>query len=188
MVKIRLRRMGTKGRPFYRVVVARSTASRQGSFVEAIGVYDPIKQPKVIEINAERALYWLQNGARPTDTTAYLLQKLGILDEFFKQRPSAKAKFKSLDKRTAAMSKKTAIDQARAAREEATADEPAVTPSDADTPPAETAAASEAQEAANPEPEAPAAEAPAETSEPQGSPAPEGPAEDAGGDEASKQE
>jgi small subunit ribosomal protein S16 len=111
--------MGAKGRPFYRVVVARSTASRQGSFVEAIGVYDPIKQPKVIEINSERALYWLLNGARPTDTTAYLLHKLGILDEFFKQRPSAKDKFKSLDKRTAAMSKKTAIDQARAARAEA---------------------------------------------------------------------
>jgi small subunit ribosomal protein S16 len=155
--------MGAKGRPFYRVVVARSTASRQGSFVEAIGVYDPIKQPKVIEINSERALYWLLNGARPTDTTAYLLHKLGILDEFFKQRPSAKDKFKSLDKRTAAMSKKTAIDQARAARAAEPADsEPESSEAATE---AVTEGASEAPANSGPEPEASSAEAQAEAAE-----------------------
>lgn len=173
MVKIRLRRMGAKGRPFYRVVVARSTASRQGSFVEAIGVYDPIKQPKVIEINSERALYWLLNGARPTDTTAYLLQKLGILDEFFKQRPAAKDKFKSLDKRTAAMSKKTAIDQARAARAEAPSEsEPESSPAAATE--AVMEGASETPAENGPEPKAASAEARADGTESEPQPSTEG--------------
>ena len=133
MVKIRLRRIGTKARPFYRVVVAQSTAARNGKFVETIGTYDPIVKPTRIEINEERALHWLMSGAQPTETTAYLLNKIGILGKYFEARPNAKAKFAFLDKRTAAMSVASAVDapakskKAEAkqeAKEEAKAEEP----------------------------------------------------------------
>ena len=66
MVKIRLRRMGAHKKPFYRVVVADSRAPRDGKFIEEIGYYDPMKEPKVIEINAELAKKWLENGAQPS--------------------------------------------------------------------------------------------------------------------------
>ena len=104
MVKIRLRRIGTKCRPFYRVVVAESACGRNGSFVETLGVYDPVAQPKKIEINEERAIHWLLAGAQPSETTAYLLNKLGILPKFLEQRPQQKKKYSFLDKRTAAIS------------------------------------------------------------------------------------
>lgn len=109
MVKIRLMRMGAKGRPFYRIVVAKSTAARNGTFVEVLGTYDPISQPKVVKLDSERALHWLTVGAQPTETVAYLLKKDGVLDRYFDSRPAARAKFKSLDKRTDAMSKKSAV-------------------------------------------------------------------------------
>ena len=104
MVKIRLRRIGTKGRPFYRVVVAKSTAGRNGAFVETLGQYDPVVKPALININEERALYWLNEGAQPTETTAYLLNKVGILPRFFEGRPAAKKNYSFLDKRTASIS------------------------------------------------------------------------------------
>jgi len=104
MVKIRLRRIGTKGRPYYRVVVAESTSGRNGAFVENLGTYDPVAQPKQLEINAERALHWLLQGAEPTETAAYLLHKTGVLPSFLEQRPSHKKKYSFLDKRTAAIS------------------------------------------------------------------------------------
>ena len=78
MVKIRLRRMGAHKKPFYRVVVADSRAPRDGKFIEEIGYYDPMKEPKVIEINAELAKKWLENGAQPTETVAKLFKKAGI--------------------------------------------------------------------------------------------------------------
>ncbi len=104
MVKIRLRRIGTKGRPFYRVVVAESACGRNGSFVETLGVYDPVAQPKKIEINEERAIHWLMEGAQPSETTAYLLNKVGILPKFLELRPQQKKSYSFLDKRTAAIS------------------------------------------------------------------------------------
>ncbi len=104
MVKIRLRRIGTKGRPFYRVVISESAAGRNGAFVENLGIYDPVAQPKVLEIDAERSLHWLMAGAQPTTTTAYLLKKAGILEKFLEARPGQKKNFKFLDKRTAAIS------------------------------------------------------------------------------------
>ena len=110
MVKIRLRRMGTKARPFYRVVVAKSTAARGGAFVEIIGTYNPVKKPVQLELKNDRALHWLMEGAQPTETTAYLLKKTGVLDEYFAKRPNAKAHYKFLDKRTAAMSKKSVVE------------------------------------------------------------------------------
>ena len=68
MVKIRLRRMGAKKAPFYRVVVADSRFARDGRFIEEIGYYDPTKEPSVVKIDAEKAKQWLDNGAQPTDT------------------------------------------------------------------------------------------------------------------------
>ena len=78
MVKIRLKRMGAHKKPFYRVVVADARAPRDGKFIEEIGYYDPMKEPKVIEINAELAKKWLENGAQPTETVAKLFKKAGI--------------------------------------------------------------------------------------------------------------
>lgn len=85
MVKIRLRREGAKNRPFYRVVVADARASRQGPYIEALGYYDPLPNPPTIVINEERALFWLKQGAQPTETAAGLLSRLGILEKFKKE-------------------------------------------------------------------------------------------------------
>ena len=104
MVKIRLRRIGAKGRPFYRIVVAESNAGRNGAFVETIGTYDPVAQPKRLEVNEERALHWLMEGAQPSETTAYILNKVGVLPRFLEARPSQKKNYTFLDKRTAAIS------------------------------------------------------------------------------------
>lgn len=109
MVKIRLRRMGNKHRPFYRVVVSDSKAGRNSSFIEVLGHYDPIAQPKVIEIKQDRALHWLLNGAQPTETVAYLLKKVGVLETYLEQRPAARKNFGFLDKRTAALSQESAV-------------------------------------------------------------------------------
>lgn len=78
MVKIRLTRMGAHKRPFYRVVVADSKARRDGPFVEIIGTYDPKKEPSEIKIDIEKAKFWLQRGAQPTDSVKRLLQRAGL--------------------------------------------------------------------------------------------------------------
>lgn len=78
MVKIRLSRLGAPKRPFYRVVVSDSRARRNGPFIEAIGTYDPMKEPSEIRIDIEKARYWLNNGAQPTETTRKLLEKAGL--------------------------------------------------------------------------------------------------------------
>ena len=79
MVKIRLKRIGAKKAPFYRVVVADGRYPRDGRFIEEIGYYDPMKEPAEIKIDAERATAWLKNGAQPTDTVRSLLKKSEIL-------------------------------------------------------------------------------------------------------------
>ena len=79
MVKIRLRRMGAKKAPFYRVVVADSRFPRDGRFIEEIGYYNPVANPVDLKINEERAKYWLGTGAQPTDTVRGLLKKGGVL-------------------------------------------------------------------------------------------------------------
>ena len=76
MVKIRLRRMGAKKAPYYRVVVADSRAPRDGRFIEEIGTYDPMAEGEKIKIDVERAKYWIANGAQPTDTVRGLLKKV----------------------------------------------------------------------------------------------------------------
>ena len=79
-VKMRLTRIGKKKTPFYRVVIADARAPRDGRFVEEIGYYNPMVQPAEININVERAKYWLDCGAQPTDTTRVLLKKTGVIE------------------------------------------------------------------------------------------------------------
>ena len=78
-VKIRLKRMGAKKAPFYRVVVADSRYPRDGRFIEEIGYYNPLTDPATVNIDAEKAKKWVANGAQPTDTVKALLKKNGIL-------------------------------------------------------------------------------------------------------------
>ncbi|MEF9879313.1 MAG: 30S ribosomal protein S16 [Clostridia bacterium] len=79
-VKIRLKRMGMKKKPFYRVVVADIRSPRDGRFIEEIGFYDPMTEPSTIKIDAERAKKWLSTGAQPTDIARVLLKKSGIIE------------------------------------------------------------------------------------------------------------
>ena len=78
MVKIRLRRMGAKKAPFYRIVVADSRYPRDGRFIEEIGYYNPLTEPSTIKIDLEKAANWIANGAQPTDTVKVLLKKAGL--------------------------------------------------------------------------------------------------------------
>ena len=78
MVKIRLKRMGQKKAPFYRIVVADQRAPRDGRFIEEIGYYDPNKEPSVVKVDEEAAKKWLSNGAQPTAVVAKLLKQAGI--------------------------------------------------------------------------------------------------------------
>ena len=82
MVKIRLRRMGAKGQPSYRVVVADASAPRDGAFIETIGYYNPLTDPATIHIDEEKALRWLGRGAQPTESAASLLRRASILAKF----------------------------------------------------------------------------------------------------------
>ena len=84
MVKIRLRRVGAKKKPSYRVVVADSRAPRDGAFIAIIGHFNPLTDPETIVIDEEKALTWLRHGAQPTETAARLLSKVGIMEKFKK--------------------------------------------------------------------------------------------------------
>ncbi len=77
-VRIRLRRMGRKKRPFYRIVAADSRSPRDGRFIETLGTYNPLEEPMRVEVNEERVFYWLKNGAQPTTTVKSLLRRKGI--------------------------------------------------------------------------------------------------------------
>ncbi|MBE6948303.1 MAG: 30S ribosomal protein S16 [Ruminococcaceae bacterium] len=79
MVKIRLRRMGAKKAPYYRIVVSDSRSPRDGRFIEEIGSYNPLTNPAEIKVDAERAQYWVKNGAQPTDTVKSLLKKVSAI-------------------------------------------------------------------------------------------------------------
>ena len=78
-VKIRLRRMGAKKAPFYRIVVADSRYPREGRFIEELGYYDPTKEPSVVKVDAEKAKKWIANGAQPTDTVREIFKKSNVL-------------------------------------------------------------------------------------------------------------
>ena len=80
MVKIRLKRMGMKKKPFYRLVVTDSRNCRDGRFIEEIGYYDPMQQPAVVKVDNEKAVDWMKKGAQPTDTVRVLLKKSGAIE------------------------------------------------------------------------------------------------------------
>ena len=81
-VKMRLKRMGKKRNPIYRIVVADARSPRDGRFIEEIGYYNPVSQPKQVKINDEKAVKWLSNGAQPTDTVKTLLVNNGVMEKF----------------------------------------------------------------------------------------------------------
>ena len=85
-VKIRLKRMGSKKSPFYRVVVADSRSPRDGRFIETIGTYNPLLNPAEVSINEELALQWLANGAQPSDTVRNLLSQQGIMKKIHESK------------------------------------------------------------------------------------------------------
>lgn len=89
-VKIRLKRMGSKRNPFYRIVVADSRSPRDGRQIEQIGTYNPVVDPVEVKIDEEKALKWLANGAKPSDTVRNLLSKQGIMQKFHEQKNQAK--------------------------------------------------------------------------------------------------
>jgi small subunit ribosomal protein S16 len=117
-VKLRLRREGAKKAPHYRIVAADSRAPRDGRFIEILGEYHPMDQPSTIKVDGERALYWLRNGAQPTDQVKKLLRIEGVWEEFKpgdapkrdraaepeKQRLSKKARAKAAEAAEAAAS------------------------------------------------------------------------------------
>ena len=78
MVKIRLSRLGSHKKPFYRMIVTDSKTRRNGPFIEILGTYDPLKEPSEIKIDLERAKFWLEKGAQPTDTAKKLIQRAGL--------------------------------------------------------------------------------------------------------------
>ena len=80
MVKIRLRRLGAKKAPFYRIVVADSRYPRDGRFIEEIGTYNPLNDPATVNVDADRAQEWIKKGAQPTDTVRGILKKAGVLN------------------------------------------------------------------------------------------------------------
>jgi small subunit ribosomal protein S16 len=147
--RIRLRRMGSNKRPFFRVVVADQRSPRDGRFIENIGKYHPLDDPSVIEIDQARALHWLRVGAQPSNQVRNLMNKIGIWDEFVKERPSA-----ALEPGKERLEKPKVSKKAKQ-KAEAKASEPASPAAEPETPPA-------AEVEAAPEPEASAEVEPAE--------------------------
>ncbi|HET7657849.1 MAG TPA: 30S ribosomal protein S16 [Bacillales bacterium] len=90
-VKIRLKRMGSKKRPFYRLVVADSRSPRDGRFIEEIGTYNPIANPAIVNINEEKALQWMLNGAKPSDTVRNLFSNAGLMEKLHNAKHQRKA-------------------------------------------------------------------------------------------------
>lgn len=84
--RIRLRRMGAKKAPFYRIVVADSRSPRDGRFIEEIGFYDPCKEPAIINVNDDKAVDWLQKGAQPSETVKSLFNKAGVYEKLAAQK------------------------------------------------------------------------------------------------------
>ncbi len=85
-VRIRLRRMGAKKRPFYRLVVADSRAARDGAFIEQLGYYNPITEPAEIRVDEDKTLDWLSKGAQPSDSARQLLTRIGLMEKFSASR------------------------------------------------------------------------------------------------------
>jgi small subunit ribosomal protein S16 len=163
LVKIRLKRMGTTKRPVYRLVVADSRSPRDGRFIESIGFYDPLPNPAVVTIDAERVQLWLKRGARPSDSARQLLVKEGILAARpFKVTPRPEVAEPAKAATSGAAAKAAATPKAVAeapAPDEPAAEAPAAEDRDATAPAAEQPAAEE-RDATAPAAEQPAAEEP----------------------------
>jgi small subunit ribosomal protein S16 len=147
--RIRLRRMGSNKRPFYRVVVADQRAPRDGRFIEAIGKYHPLNDPSLIEIDEERALHWLRVGAQPSNQVRNLMSRVGIWERFVAERPAAVKGLKPAKDRAEKpkLSKKAQVKAASAAEAPAETPEPAAPvaePPASEEPPAEAEAPADA--------------------------------------------
>lgn len=90
-VKLRLKRMGSKQKPFYRIVAADARSPRDGRFIETVGTYNPLKNPTEIKVDEEKALTWLNNGAQPTDTIRSILTESGIMKKYADSKTKKKA-------------------------------------------------------------------------------------------------
>ena len=90
-VKIRLKRMGSKKRPFYRIVVADSRSPRDGRFIETVGTYNPLTEPEQVTLKEEAIMNWLSNGAQPSDTVRNILSKQGVMKKFHEAKFSKKS-------------------------------------------------------------------------------------------------
>jgi len=175
MVKIRLRRLGATKRPFYRVVVADSRSPRDGRFIEAIGRYEPMEDPSVVEIDSERAMHWLGVGAQPTDQVRRLLQVTGVWERFESESPKTAAKLTPIEPKAGARTaERWSKAEAEAKAAKAAEAAPATATPTAEAPPAE-APAEEAPADASAE-EASTSESPAEAD----APADDAPATDEG--------
>ena len=89
-VKIRLKRMGSKKRPFYRIVVADSRSPRDGRFIETFGTYNPLTDPETVTLKEEKVMNWLNNGAQPSDTVRNILSRNGVMKKFHEAKFSKK--------------------------------------------------------------------------------------------------
>ena len=89
-VKIRLKRMGSKKRPFYRIVVADSRSTRDGRFIETVGTYNPLTDPETVTLKEEKVMNWLNNGAQPSDTVRNILSRNGVMKKFHEAKFSKK--------------------------------------------------------------------------------------------------
>jgi small subunit ribosomal protein S16 len=150
LVKIRLRRIGAKKNPSYRIVVADSRAPRDGAFIANIGHYNPLTDPETITIDGEKALSWLKSGAQPTDTAARLLAKAGIIEE-----PASRKEKMQAGAPKGKVSKKKKAKAAAAEEVKASAEAPKVA-----VPEEPEAEAAEKSEASEKEPEAAVTEQP----------------------------
>ena len=153
-VKIRLRRVGAKKRPFYRLVVADARSPRDGRFIEAVGTYDPLQEPAVVRIDAERVKDWMSKGAKPTDIARQLLIAEGLLERTGVAYSKSEDRPKKLSKKAQARVAAAAEAAAAPPAEEPAAEEPAAEEPAAEEPAAEEPAAEEraAEEPAAEEP------------------------------------
>jgi len=118
MVKIRLRRVGAKGQPSYRLVVADVRAPRDGAFIAILGHYNPLTDPETVVIDEEKARHWLEQGAQPTDTAARLLAKVGIIEESEVRKEKIKAGIAAKSEASKEKAKTSVTEKPKATKEE----------------------------------------------------------------------
>ena len=118
MVKIRLRRVGSKKKPSYRLVVADARAPRDGAFIDILGYYNPLTDPETVVIAEDKARHWLEKGAQPTDTAARLLAKAGIIEEPEARKEKIKADIEAKPKTSKKKAKAGVTEEPKTSKEE----------------------------------------------------------------------